>query len=86
MPSSEFVNSVKDTIDTVKQVASIISPFVNVFGDLRLSSAISDCLDLLDLSSDELTWSLSATQNPKGTSTYFLFALDSFFVFGYIYI
>lgn len=71
VPTSEFVNSVKDTIDAVQQVASIISPFVNLFGDLRLSSAISDCLDLLELSSDELTWSLSATQNPKGTSTYF---------------
>ncbi|XP_059432159.1 pectinesterase/pectinesterase inhibitor PPE8B-like isoform X1 [Corylus avellana] len=66
VPSSEFVDSVKNTIDAVEQVASIISPFVNVFGDVRLSSAISDCLDLLDLSSDELTWSLSATQNPKG--------------------
>ncbi|GLT61208.1 hypothetical protein SLA2020_339300 [Shorea laevis] len=66
VPTSEFVNSVKDTIDAVQQVASIISPFVNLFGDLRLSSAISDCLDLLELSSDELTWSLSATQNPKG--------------------
>lgn len=66
VPSSEFLNSVKNTIDAVQNVASIISPFANVFQDLRISNAISDCLDLLDFSADELSWSLSATQNPKG--------------------
>lgn len=29
-------------------------------GNLRVSSAVSDCLDLLDLSSDELSWSTSS--------------------------
>ncbi|PPS06288.1 hypothetical protein GOBAR_AA14353 [Gossypium barbadense] len=36
------------------------------FGDFRLSNAISDCLDLLDISADQLSWSLSASQNPNG--------------------
>ncbi|KAF3439752.1 hypothetical protein FNV43_RR18030 [Rhamnella rubrinervis] len=64
--TSEFAGTVKDTIDAVQQVASILSQFANAFGDFRLSNAISDCLDLLEFSSDELSWSLSATQNPKG--------------------
>lgn len=66
VPASEFVGSVKSTIDTVLQVISIVSKFTSFFGDFRLSNAISDCLDLLELSADELTWTLNASQNPKG--------------------
>ncbi|KAM1178871.1 hypothetical protein ACFX13_018432 [Malus domestica] len=66
VPASEFAGSLRDTIGVVKQVASILSQFANAFGDFRLSNAISDCLDLLDFSADELTWSLSASQNPEG--------------------
>lgn len=66
VPSSEFVDTVKTTIGAVQKVATNISPFVNAFGDLRLSNAISDCLDLLDLSVDQLSWAVSAIQNPKG--------------------
>ncbi|KAJ8562442.1 hypothetical protein K7X08_011733 [Anisodus acutangulus] len=66
VPASEFVGSVKSTIDTVRQVTSIVSKFASFFGDFRLSNAISDCLDLLELSADELTWTLTASQNPKG--------------------
>ncbi|XP_059634666.1 pectinesterase/pectinesterase inhibitor PPE8B-like [Cornus florida] len=66
VPMSEFVSSLKSTIDTVQQVTSIVSQFAGAFGDFRLSNAISDCLDLLDLSSDELSLTLSASQNPNG--------------------
>ncbi|KAF3957410.1 hypothetical protein CMV_017573, partial [Castanea mollissima] len=66
VPTSEFLSSVKTTIDAVQTVVSIISPFTNLFGDLRVSNAIADCLDLLDFSADELALSLSASQNPKG--------------------
>lgn len=66
VPASEFVGSVKSTIDTVRQVTSIVSKFASFIGDFRLSNAISDCLDLLDLSADELTWTLTVSQNPKG--------------------
>lgn len=72
VPASEFVGSVKSTIDTVRQVTSIVSKFASFFGDFRLSNAISDCLDLLDLSADELTWTLTASKNPKGIYTAFI--------------
>ncbi|XP_038905308.1 pectinesterase/pectinesterase inhibitor PPE8B-like [Benincasa hispida] len=65
VPFSQFSNSLLSTIDGVRQVMTIFSPFTKLLGDLRLSTAISDCLDLLDSSVDQLSWSLSATQNPK---------------------
>lgn len=68
VPTSEFVGSVKSTIDTIRQVTSIVSKFANFFSDFRLFNAISDCLDLLELSADELTWTLTASQNPKGSA------------------
>ncbi|KAH7655319.1 Pectinesterase protein [Dioscorea alata] len=60
-PSSEFMSNVRSTIDEVQNLISLLSPFVSTIGggDLRLSSAVSDCLDLLDLSSDQLSLSLS---------------------------
>ncbi|KAI3714456.1 hypothetical protein L6452_21410 [Arctium lappa] len=62
---SDFVDSVKSTIQTVRDVISIVSKFSGAFGgDFRLSNAIADCLDLLDFSADELTWTLSASQKP----------------------
>lgn len=66
VPASEFVTSLKSTIDTVRQVTSVVSKFTSFLGDFRLTNAVSDCLDLLDLSSDELGWTLSASQNPNG--------------------
>ncbi|KAJ4841274.1 hypothetical protein Tsubulata_942612 [Turnera subulata] len=66
VPVSQFVGSVQSTLDIIRDVVSIISNFGNFFGDRRLSNAITDCLDLLDFSSDELSWSMSASQNPKG--------------------
>ncbi|XP_019198470.1 PREDICTED: pectinesterase/pectinesterase inhibitor PPE8B-like [Ipomoea nil] len=65
VPATEFVGSVKSTLDAVKDVASAVAKFANVFGDFRLATAVSDCLDLLDLSADELSWTLDASQNPN---------------------
>ncbi|XP_031104362.1 pectinesterase/pectinesterase inhibitor PPE8B-like [Ipomoea triloba] len=62
----DFVESVKTTIDVVQQVTSVVAKVGNVFGDFRLSNAVSDCLDLLDLSADELSSTLLASQNPIG--------------------
>lgn len=67
VPTGEFASSVKSTIDVVQQVASLVSRYATAFGDFRLSNAIADCLDLLDLSAEELTRTLSASLNPKGT-------------------
>ncbi|KAL5065680.1 hypothetical protein RYX36_027417 [Vicia faba] len=62
----KFISSVEEVITIIQQVTSILSRFNGVFGHSRLSTAVSDCLDLLDLSADQLSWSLSASQNPKG--------------------
>lgn len=67
VPADQLVGSLKTTIDVIRQVTPIFSQFGNLFGDFRLSNAISDCLDLMDFSADELSWTLSASQNPKGT-------------------
>lgn len=75
VPTGVFASSVKSTIDVVEQVASLVSKFSPAFGDFRLSIAISDCLDLLDLSAEELTRTLSASQNPNGTTTTTLFLI-----------
>ncbi|KAF2285107.1 hypothetical protein GH714_037915 [Hevea brasiliensis] len=66
VPIYEFVGSLKTTIDTIQDVTSTISNFGNFVGNFRLTNAITDCLDLLDFSADELSWSMSASQNPKG--------------------
>jgi len=67
---SEFVGTVQDVVGILQEVMSILSQFGGAgFGDSRLSNAVSDCIDMLDLSSDALTWSASAAQNPKGNST-----------------
>lgn len=70
----EFTNSVKSIVDVIRQVASTLSQFSNFFGDFRVSNAVSDCLDLLDSSAEELSWTVSATQNPKGI-IYLIFLL-----------
>lgn len=64
IPAEEFVGSVKTTIDIVRQVTSAVFGFTRAFGNFRLTNAISDCLDLLELSTDELSSTLFVTQNP----------------------
>ncbi|KAG6769856.1 hypothetical protein POTOM_025522 [Populus tomentosa] len=66
VPVNQFVGSLMTILDIIRDVTSIISNFGNVFGDNRLTNAITDCLDLLDFSADELSWSMSASQNPNG--------------------
>ncbi|GLT74214.1 hypothetical protein SLA2020_460240 [Shorea laevis] len=66
VPTSEFLSSLATTIGVLKDVASIVNNLGGFFGDFRLGNAISDCLDLLDFSVDELSWTLSASQNPSG--------------------
>ncbi|KAG8373878.1 hypothetical protein BUALT_Bualt11G0071100 [Buddleja alternifolia] len=65
VPASEFIGSVRSTIGIVRQVISMVSEFAGVFGDFRQSNAVSDCLDLMDLSVDQLSWTISASENPK---------------------
>ncbi|XP_047335549.1 pectinesterase/pectinesterase inhibitor PPE8B-like [Impatiens glandulifera] len=63
VPVSQFIDSIKFTIDAVEQVASIVSGFGTNFGEFRLSNAIADCIDLLDLTAEELSWTLSVSSD-----------------------
>ncbi|KAI3443497.1 hypothetical protein Pfo_000162 [Paulownia fortunei] len=66
VPASEFSGTVMSTIGVVRQVISTVSKFSGALVDFRLSNAVSDCLDLMDLSVDQLSSSLSASQNQNG--------------------
>ncbi|KAG1358871.1 pectinesterase [Cocos nucifera] len=62
-PSTSFLSTLCSTLDEIHKLISVVSTFSgDLGGNLRLSSAVSDCLDLLDLSSDELSWTISASQ------------------------
>lgn len=67
VPASEFVSSIDTIVGVIGEVTSILSEFADFSGDSRLQDAVSDCMDLLDVSSDELSWSAYASQNPNGT-------------------
>ncbi|KAI9191833.1 hypothetical protein LWI28_014144 [Acer negundo] len=69
VPTSSFLSSLTTTIDAIRQAVPVVSGFTNMFEDFRLKNAINDCLDLLDFSADELSWSASASQNPNGNSS-----------------
>ncbi|GAU47913.1 hypothetical protein TSUD_238800 [Trifolium subterraneum] len=64
---SEFVGSVKDVVEILQDVTSILNEFGGSgFGDSRLSNAVSDCIEMLDLSSDALTWGRCISNLYKG--------------------
>ncbi|WOK94088.1 pectinesterase [Canna indica] len=63
VPSASLLSTLKSALDEINKVMSLVSTFSgSLGGNRRLSSAVSDCLDLLDLSSDEVTWALSSSQ------------------------
>ncbi|XP_019417377.1 PREDICTED: pectinesterase/pectinesterase inhibitor PPE8B-like isoform X2 [Lupinus angustifolius] len=67
---SEFVVSLRTSVDVLEDVTSTLSNFTyysrNDLGEFQFSNAISDCMELLDLSSDQLSLSISATESPQG--------------------
>ncbi|CAJ1975703.1 unnamed protein product [Sphenostylis stenocarpa] len=64
---SEFIGSVRTIGDVLQNVTSTLkSESINVESEFPLSDAVLACLELLDLSADELSWSISAVQNPQG--------------------
>lgn len=80
VPASEFAGGVKSTIKVVQKVISTVSPFAGKIGDSRLSNAVADCLDLMDLTMDHLSSAVSASQNPNGARIY-TFSSTFFFTF-----
>ncbi|OVA02125.1 Pectinesterase [Macleaya cordata] len=64
--STEFLTSVRSSIEQIRDVTSLVSKYLNGFDDFRLTNAINDCVDLLDFSADELSWTASATENLNG--------------------
>ncbi|THU67558.1 hypothetical protein C4D60_Mb05t25920 [Musa balbisiana] len=69
VPSTSFLSTLHSTLDEIKKVMSLVSTFSSSLDcDLRVSSAVSDCIELLDLSSDELTWTLSNSQSNNAST------------------
>ncbi|KAI3972311.1 hypothetical protein MKX01_017915 [Papaver californicum] len=63
-PTSVFLKSVRLAIEEVEKVTSIVSKFTGAFShNFRLSNAVIDCLDLLDFSAEELSWTLNSAQH-----------------------
>lgn len=69
VPNSVFESAVLSTMAGISKTLSMVSGFGSYFGDFRVSNAINDCLDLLDLSNDELSRTLSASQTGKSNGT-----------------
>lgn len=66
VPSTTFSSNLRFAFSEIQKLASLISGSSGVLGgNLRLSSAIHDCLDLLDFSADELTWTLSVVNDQR---------------------
>ncbi|PNX84675.1 pectinesterase, partial [Trifolium pratense] len=60
----KFVESANEVRTFLEQMHSTLSTFNN--NTSGLPNGIQDCLDLLDMSSEQLRMSMSAMQNPKG--------------------
>ncbi|KAK4428763.1 Pectinesterase/pectinesterase inhibitor PPE8B [Sesamum alatum] len=66
VPASQFAGTLRSTLGVVGRVVSTVSKFSGAVTDFRLNNAVTDCLDLMDFSVDQLSWTLAASQNPNG--------------------
>ncbi|XP_031500071.1 pectinesterase/pectinesterase inhibitor PPE8B-like [Nymphaea colorata] len=64
-----LTNNVQGAIQEFGRALSLVSTFVGLFGDRRLTSAIQDCVDLVDYSVDELNLVLTESNKANGSST-----------------
>lgn len=81
VPPLEFAGAAKTAVDLVRKAGALVSKFDKKFGNSRVGHAILDCLDLLDSASEELSWIISASQNPNGIKLlhlFFFFFLKSY--------
>ncbi|KAG6488130.1 hypothetical protein ZIOFF_056888 [Zingiber officinale] len=67
VPSASLISTLQATLGEIEDVLSLLTSIPGVF-DQRLSAAITDCVDLLDLSSDEISWALSSSSSSSSTS------------------
>ncbi|XP_078444405.1 pectinesterase-like [Wolffia australiana] len=63
------VSIIKSSLNEISAVLSILAGFTGPLlgDDLRVSSAVKDCVDLLSLSSDELDWTISTASPDAAT-------------------
>lgn len=66
VPPLEFAQAAKTVVDAIQKAVAIVSKFDKKVGKSRVSNAILDCVDLLDSAAEELSWIISASQNPNG--------------------
>ncbi|KAG7559541.1 Invertase/pectin methylesterase inhibitor domain superfamily [Arabidopsis thaliana x Arabidopsis arenosa] len=66
VPPLEFADAAKTVVDAIQKAVAIVSKFDKKVGKSRVSNAILDCVDLLDSAAEELSWIISASQNPNG--------------------
>lgn len=71
IPRSEFLGSLKELGQILNNISSTLNEINNNITDFergyRHSSAISSCLEMFDLSVEELSWCISASESPQGT-------------------
>ncbi|KFK33850.1 hypothetical protein AALP_AA5G068300 [Arabis alpina] len=66
VPPLEFAGAAKTAVEAIRKAVALVSKFDKKVGKSRVSNAILDCVDLLDSASEELSWIISASQNPNG--------------------
>uniref|UniRef100_A0A1J3CUA2 Pectinesterase n=1 Tax=Noccaea caerulescens TaxID=107243 RepID=A0A1J3CUA2_NOCCA len=66
VPPLEFAGAAKIAVDAIRKAGALVSKFDKKVGNSRVGNAILDCVDLLDSASEELSWIISASQNPNG--------------------
>ncbi|KAJ1700475.1 hypothetical protein LUZ63_000254 [Rhynchospora breviuscula] len=59
VPTANFVTTLQNTMREIQKIIPIVQKFQgSIGGNFRVSSAVKDCLELFDLSHDELAWSV----------------------------
>ncbi|KAJ3704861.1 hypothetical protein LUZ61_008566 [Rhynchospora tenuis] len=70
VPSTNFVATLQNTMREIQKIVPIVQKFQgSIGGNLRISSAVKDCLELFDLSSDELAWSVNSCNSNSSGNT-----------------
>lgn len=62
-----FESTLSSTVGELQKVLSLVADFAGRFGggDTRTVSAVGDCMELLDLSVDEINWTIDANSSSR---------------------